>query len=83
MLIKAGIYPQDLTIHSKEKITIVGAGADKVVLSGRGRWLVFCMWASGRMGQQILRSVASRSTNMEVMRSEFSTEAASRSVSFM
>lgn len=37
VLIKEGIYPQDLTIHSKEKITIVGAGTDKVVLSGRGQ----------------------------------------------
>jgi hypothetical protein len=34
--IKAGAYAQDLTIHSKEKIKIVGAGVDKVVLLGRG-----------------------------------------------
>jgi parallel beta-helix repeat protein len=37
VLIKAGVYPQDLTIHSKEKIKIVGAGVDNVVLSGRGQ----------------------------------------------
>ena len=37
VLIKPGIYPQDLTIHSKEKVTIVGAGVDKVILSGRGQ----------------------------------------------
>lgn len=35
VLIKAGAYAQDLTIHSKEKIKIVGAGTDKVVLLGR------------------------------------------------
>ncbi len=36
VLIKAGAYAQDLTIHSKEKIKIVGAGVDKVVLLGQG-----------------------------------------------
>ena len=36
VLIKAGAYAQDLTIHSKEKIKIVGAGVDKVVLLGKG-----------------------------------------------
>jgi parallel beta-helix repeat protein len=36
VLIKAGSYAQDLTIHSKEKIKIVGAGVDKVVLLGQG-----------------------------------------------
>ncbi len=35
VLIKAGAYAQDLTVHSKEKIKIVGAGADKVTLLGR------------------------------------------------
>lgn len=35
VLIKAGAYAQDLTIHSKEKIKIVGEGVDKVVLLGR------------------------------------------------
>ncbi|MBX3329200.1 MAG: right-handed parallel beta-helix repeat-containing protein [Nitrospira sp.] len=35
VLIKAGSYAQDLTIHSKEKIKIVGAGVDKVSLLGR------------------------------------------------
>ena len=37
VLIKAGVYPQDLTIHSKERIKIVGAGVEKVVLQGRGQ----------------------------------------------
>ena len=37
VLIKTGVYPQDLTVHSKEKIKIVGAGVDKVVLQGRGQ----------------------------------------------
>ncbi|NGZ97234.1 MAG: hypothetical protein CV089_14135 [Nitrospira sp. WS110] len=36
VLIKAGTYAQDLTIHSKEKIRIIGEGADGVVLQGRG-----------------------------------------------
>ena len=36
VVIKAGAYAQDLTIHSKEKIKIVGAGVDKAVLLGRG-----------------------------------------------
>ena len=37
VLIKAGAYSQDLTIHSKEKIKIIGAGIDKVSLLGRGQ----------------------------------------------
>ncbi len=37
VFLKAGVYAQDLTIHSKEQIKIVGAGVDKVVLSGRGQ----------------------------------------------
>lgn len=37
VLIKAGVYPQDLTIHSKEKIKIIGAEGEKVVLQGQGR----------------------------------------------
>lgn len=36
VVITAGSYAQDLTIHSKEKIKIVGAGVDKVILLGRG-----------------------------------------------
>ena len=35
VLIKAGSYAQDLTIHSKEKIKIIGEGTDKVLLMGR------------------------------------------------
>lgn len=37
VLIKAGSYAQDLTIHSKEKIKVVGEGIDQVVLLGRGQ----------------------------------------------
>ncbi len=37
VLIKAGSYAQDVTIHSKEKVKIIGAGVDKVVLVGRGQ----------------------------------------------
>ncbi|NJN69757.1 MAG: hypothetical protein HC801_05400 [Nitrospira sp.] len=36
VVITAGSYAQDLTIHSKEKIKIVGAGVDKVTLQGQG-----------------------------------------------
>lgn len=36
VFVKEGIYPQDLTIHSREKLMIVGAGVGKVVLRGRG-----------------------------------------------
>lgn len=35
--IKAGTYAQDLTIHSKEKVTIVGENVDKVILVGQGQ----------------------------------------------
>jgi hypothetical protein len=34
VLVKPGAYPQDLTIHSKERIRLVGAGTDKVILLG-------------------------------------------------
>ena len=37
VMITAGSYAQDLTIHSKEKIKIVGAGVDTVTLQGRGQ----------------------------------------------
>jgi parallel beta-helix repeat protein len=36
VVIKAGSYAQNLTVHSKEKIRIVGEGVDRVVLQGRG-----------------------------------------------
>ena len=35
VFVKAGRYPQDVTIHSKEKIRFVGAGVDKVTILGR------------------------------------------------
>jgi len=35
VFIKAGIYRQDVTIHSKEKIKFVGAGVDQVTILGR------------------------------------------------
>ena len=31
-----GLYPQDVTIHSKQNIKLIGAGADKVTLLGHG-----------------------------------------------
>jgi parallel beta helix pectate lyase-like protein len=35
VFLKAGQYPQDVTIHSKEKVRLVGAGRDQVTLLGR------------------------------------------------
>lgn len=35
VFIKPGAYPQDLTVHSKEKIKLVGAGVDQVTMLGR------------------------------------------------
>jgi hypothetical protein len=35
VFLKAGQYPQDVTIHSKEKVKLVGAGRDQVTLLGR------------------------------------------------
>lgn len=36
VFVKAGQYPQDVTIHSKEKIKFVGAGVDQVTILGGG-----------------------------------------------
>jgi len=36
VFLKPGAYPQNLTIHSKERIKLVGAGVDQVTLLGRG-----------------------------------------------
>jgi len=35
VFVKTGHYPQDVTIHSKEKIKFVGAGMDQVTILGR------------------------------------------------
>ena len=35
VFVKAGQYPQDVTIHSKEKMKLVGAGIDQVTILGR------------------------------------------------
>ena len=35
VFVKPGQYPQDVTIHSKEKIKFVGAGVDQVTILGR------------------------------------------------
>ena len=35
IFLNPGVYPQDLTIHSKDKIKLVGAGVDKVTMLGR------------------------------------------------
>ena len=36
VFVKPGAYPQNLTIHSKERVKLVGAGVDQVTLLGRG-----------------------------------------------
>jgi hypothetical protein len=36
VLLAPGSYPQDVTIHSKQKIKLIGAGVDKVTLLGHG-----------------------------------------------
>jgi hypothetical protein len=36
VFLKPGSYPQNLTIHSKERVKLVGAGVDQVTLLGRG-----------------------------------------------
>ena len=35
VFVKAGRYAQDVTIHSKDKIKLVGAGVDQVTILGR------------------------------------------------
>lgn len=35
VFLKPGAYPQDLTIHSKDRIKLIGAGVDKVTMLGR------------------------------------------------
>ena len=35
VFLKPGAYPQDLTIHSKDNIKLVGAGVDQVTMLGR------------------------------------------------
>jgi len=35
--IKAGKYEEDVTVHSKENLTIIGAGMDRVILAGLER----------------------------------------------
>ena len=35
VFLKPGAYAQDLTIHSKDKIKLIGAGVDKVTMLGR------------------------------------------------
>lgn len=37
VVLAPGLYPQDVTIHSKQNIKLIGAGADKVTLLGHGQ----------------------------------------------
>ncbi|GKS57499.1 hypothetical protein YTPLAS18_10260 [Nitrospira sp.] len=37
VFVKAGEYPEDVTIHSKERVKLIGEGVDRVVLLGRDR----------------------------------------------
>jgi parallel beta-helix repeat protein len=39
--VAAGVYPEDVTIHSKERLKLVGAGRDLVTILGRERVGVF------------------------------------------
>jgi parallel beta-helix repeat protein len=41
IFVKPGVYAEDVTIHSKEKIRLIGAGMDQVTLLGRERVGVF------------------------------------------
>jgi parallel beta-helix repeat protein len=41
IFVKPGAYAEDVTIHSKEKIRLIGAGMDQVTLLGRERVGVF------------------------------------------
>ena len=41
IFIKPGVYAEDVTIHSKEKIHLIGAGMEQVILLGRERVGVF------------------------------------------
>ncbi|MGZ9159174.1 MAG: pectinesterase family protein, partial [Nitrospira sp.] len=41
IFVKPGAYAEDVTIHSKEKIRLIGAGMDRVTLLGRERVGVF------------------------------------------
>lgn len=37
VFVKAGEYPEDVTIHSKERVKLIGEGIDRVILLGRDR----------------------------------------------
>ncbi len=37
ILVKAGAYPEDVTIHSKESVRLIGEGIDRVTLLGKDR----------------------------------------------
>jgi len=39
--IKAGAYPEDVTIHSKDRLKLIGEGVDRVTILGRERVGVF------------------------------------------
>ena len=56
VFVKTGHYPQDVTIHSKEKIKFVGAGMDQVTILGRNIVRELSMSASGPMERRTLRS---------------------------
>ncbi len=56
ILIKPGAYAEDVTIHSKEKIRLVGAGMDQVTILGRERVGVFHVgkWPYGATDVEIV-----------------------------
>lgn len=56
ILIRPGAYAEDVTIHSKEKIRLVGAGMDQVTILGRERVGVFHVgkWPYGATDVEII-----------------------------
>ncbi len=37
ILVKAGAYPEDVTIHSKDSVKLIGQGVDQVIILGKDR----------------------------------------------
>jgi parallel beta-helix repeat protein len=53
--IKAGVYAEDVTIHSKQQLKLIGEGMDRVTILGRERVGVFHIgkWPYGAAGIEI------------------------------
>ena len=79
ILIRPGAYPEDVTIHSKENVRLIGAGMDQVTILGRERVGVFHI-GKWPYGPRTLRFPASPSMNMAGMRWACLTVAAFTSI---